>query len=165
MITYPSQVKTKVVKIKEHVQFIKALARGASTKTLAGIVHRDATLRPVLNTLICKQLSRECTSLCSDHLPSILRQTSTDDLTGLSWNELAEEWKKRSTLLYKVLDAIAHNVHVQHRQPSPPTVTLSPAVLLAGSALLFCRNPKMCRVQLATGLVLDHGGATDEVGV
>lgn len=162
-VTYPSQTKTRLVKDAGQVKLLKAVVEGASADKLAGIIYRDDAFRPVLNKLACQKLSQECTSLCSDKQPSVLRNTAVDDLTNISWKAITEEWKQRSTLLYEVLEAIACKQPVKERTSSDIRRQHIPRIGFAGSALLFSRNPKMCQLQLAAGLVLDKGGATDEV--
>lgn len=164
VVTYPSQQKSKVIKDKGLVTILKALADGASNKRLAGIIYRHNELRTALHQLVCSRLSSECTALCGNKDPSVLQMKTTDDLATIDWNVVIQEWQQRSTLLYSVLQAVAAKVHVKAKEESPGEAARhQPCIGLAGSVLLFHRNPKMCRLQLAIGMVLDKGGTTDEV--
>ena len=166
-VTYLTQRKNKILQNTTLATFLKAVVRGEPPMKLAAILYRDNTYQPIINTLVCKRLSRECTALCSDKQPSVLRKTSADDLQTIDWNVIVSEWQDRAKLLYSVLESVAFKTHMQHRKSTrTDEQTLKrhlPGIVQAGCALLFHRNPKMCRLQTAVGLVLDKGGTTDEV--
>ena len=71
------------------------------------------------------------------------------------------ELKRRSPLLFEVLQAVACNIH--QKQLHKAQERHYSCIGLAGCALLFNSNPKMCRLQMAVGMVLEKGGTTDEV--
>lgn len=161
-MVYPSVQRTKIIKDAGDIKYLKALAAGASTERLAGIFYRNLKFRPLLHSHVCQNLSQECTALCSDKEPSVLKKTGADELETIDWDVLITEWKQRTPLLYEVLHAVACNIHQKGRSQGSPEKH-HPSIGQAGCALLFHRNPKMCRLQMATGLVLDRGGTTDEV--
>lgn len=164
-VVYASQQKSKLVKGAVHQKLFRAMVDGAPTERLAGIVYRDPAHRTVLHRLMCHRLSCDCAELCGDKQPSVPRKTSTDDPIDLNWDTVIKEWQQRSTLLYEVLEAAATKVQCQNslKHVHVPQARHLPSIGLAGSILLFHRNPKVCRVQFVNGLILDMGGATDEV--
>lgn len=162
-MTFPSQTKTKRVKNPLHQKILREIVAGRdSARNLAGILYRDKAHRTVLHRLMCYRLSCDGAELCSDKKPCFLRKTSIDDLMDISWDNIIAEWRERSELLYEVLEAVTTKVHLLHCQPKSATSNF-PSIGLAGSVLLNSRNPSVCRIQTAIGLILDQGGATDEV--
>ena len=91
LVTYPSQTQTKVVQNTTLVTFLKALARGEPIDKLAAILYKDSSARSTINSLVCKRLSHECTVLCSNNDPSVLKKTSTDDLQNIDFNDIRDE--------------------------------------------------------------------------
>ncbi|CAH1248568.1 Hypp8253 [Branchiostoma lanceolatum] len=159
---YPSGKKTRVVKDSHDIKYLRALLRGLPAKTPAGIVYRDPKLRPLLHRQVCDKLSQDCTALCSHKKPSVLRKTDIDGLLDIDFATIIKEWKERTPLLYEVLQAVVCNTHKMRSAPDNSEERDNPCIAQAGCALLYRRCPPMSRLQMATGMVLEQGGTTDE---
>ncbi len=163
-IQYPAKEATRYVKEDLHRTLARAICEGSNPDKIAGIVYRHEPSRERLHKLMLHKLSQDCTRVCSDRFSSELQKKSTNDLQDIDWDKIIHEWKTASKLLYEVLEAIASKVKLEtKKQHNASSSRHDSAIVVAGSVLLYHRNPKMCRIQMANGLILDQGGATDEV--
>ncbi|KAI8515092.1 hypothetical protein Bbelb_076830 [Branchiostoma belcheri] len=162
VVTYPSGQKTKFIRDQEDAKYLRALADGASAERLVGIIYRDPKYRPFLHRQVCHQLSRDCTGLCSDKDPSVLKKTDIDHLLNFNCETVINEWRQRAPLLYDVLQAVACSDQPKKHAEDKTEERHYPHIVQAGCALLYHRNRNMCGLQIATGMVLEKGGTTDE---
>ncbi|XP_070548318.1 uncharacterized protein [Ptychodera flava] len=88
------------------------------------------------------------------------RSTTPDDLLGLNWDVILSEWETRAPLLLDVLQSVTANDYTHKDYTFRPEN--HPVVAFSGATLLFQRNNNLSLVNYAVGMVLDHGGATDE---
>lgn len=130
----------------------KALARG-TFKSVANAAFQCPSLRPHIEELVAKEVSKECKTLCSLRQPSILRSISKDAVVKFSWAAVSNEFKNRAPLFYKVLMAGAGKNED------------SPAVTNAAATVLKQRDKAMNLVQYISGLTLKMGKTSKQVCV
>ena len=73
---------------------------------------QSQSLRPHIEELVAKEVTKECKNLCSLRQPLILHSASKDAVVKFSWEAVCEEFKNRTPLFYKVLLAGAGKVWV-----------------------------------------------------
>ena len=129
----------------------KALVRGKSSKAVAHATFECPSLRPHIEELVTKEISKECKNLCSFRQPSILRSISKTAVADFSWSAVSNEFKNRAPLFYKVLLAGAGKDKV------------SPAITNAAAIVLKQRDKAMSLVQYITGLTLKMGKTSKQV--
>lgn len=139
-LNYPASDKTyKSVLVKELEPLGKALARRGSYKQIAVAAF---SCQPLKNCLINKTLDtlqKECDDLCSKKKPSLLRKSEAD-MKNFSLFQLCHEWKERAPLFYSFLMTCSSGYHYNK---DDKRLDWSPAIAVAGSALLKKRNVHM----------------------
>jgi len=128
----------------------KALARG-TLKSVAQAAFQCTSLRPHIEELVGKEVSRECKNLCSLSNPSILRSMSKDAVVKFSWAAVSEELKSRVPLFYNVL------LSGSGKNEDSAAITNAAAVVLKQ------RDKAMSLVQYITGLTLKMGKTSKQV--
>ena len=96
-----------------------------------------------------KEIQKECNSLCSKKYPSVLRDTSNENMSTFSIEKMNSEIQQKAPLLHSVL---------QHSVKNSKLGT----VMTASVALKF-RNNQLSALHHIVAQILDKGGATDEV--
>ncbi len=114
----------------------------------------DSYIRNSLLEVLCQDISAEARFLCSKSETG-LQGADPVSLKQFSWTYVERILRKCSPMLLLILEAAA-NIKA-------PTEKGTARVAFAACVLLFHRNPHVSLVQHVLGLLLDHGGATDEV--
>lgn len=148
-VTYENSEKKKVLPSDMH-SLGKALARG-TLKSVAQAAFQCTSLRPHIEELVGKEVSRECKNLCSLSNPSILRSMSKDAVVKFSWAAVSEELKSRVPLFYNVL------LSGSGKNEDSAAITNAAAVVLKQ------RDKAMSLVQYITGLTLKMGKTSKQV--
>ena len=146
------KIKSKIVQDKHQVSFLKQLVHGHDDKKLSKAIY-NSSLHNELRNLFIKELQRDCTNISKTTSSTSLREKDAQELASIDWISVADEWKQASDILCPVIEAI-----------SGKSLKDNPARLVFPcSSLLYTRNRSLNKLQEAAGLVLDSGGATDEV--
>ena len=135
-MNYPACEKEFKGTLGEDLQTLgKALARRGSYKQIADAAFRCPLLKNCLIKKTLEALCRECNDLCSKKNQSLLRKSGSDDMENFSFQKLCKEWKARAPLFYSFLMACA--------TVKEKGCDWTPAMVVAGSTLLKCRNMHM----------------------
>ena len=148
-MTYETGKKVAALPNEMH-RLGKALARG-TLKSVAEAAFQNPKLKPHIEDLVLKDVSRECKSMCSLRQPSILRSIGKEALVKFSWARVSDEFKTKAPLFYRVLLAGTGKSED------------SPAVTSAAAIVLKERDKAMSLVQYVTGLLLKMGKISKQV--
>jgi hypothetical protein len=110
-------------------------------------------LRKAIISEVLHCLNQECATLCQRDDPS-LRIQSLEDLTSVP----SSLWLDRAPLLNDILDTV-----LQSSKKSSEKILHIKSFL--GACLLFGRSQRNSRLPYMIGLILDQGGATNEVNI
>jgi len=97
--------------------------------------------------------------MATDH-SSYPASKSADDLLSTDWEEIIKDLHNKGPISYSLLAAMSsrHGSTV-----AMPTEEDRVVIAMVHSMLTYNCNNRVNRVQLAVGLLVDHGGATKEV--
>ena len=79
---------------------------------------------------------------------------------SIDWNLLINESKENADILYKILQAL---VVSSKRKKESDMFKHYPVIGFLGGVALYHRKPTVSSLQHAIGLILEHGGTSDEV--
>lgn len=119
--------------------------------------------------LTLRKLASECSALVSRKAPSILRNTSSEEIAKLSLEAVCHEWKNQAPLLYAMLMTVASPKHAKLnskrdakslpiKNDSKEPDDWLPSVAVAGSVLLKQRSRYMNGVQLMLMMLMKYSG-------
>ncbi len=148
-----------------------ALLRGTWAE-MARAAFRVKELRAELIKCTLRQLSIECTTIVSPKASSILRNTTADGIRSLSLQDVCNEFKQQTPLLYSFLMTTAspsqRNQQRKAKKNSLPTSGKAkvnaphcdwlPSVAVAGSILLKQRSRSMNAVQFMLMMLIKYSG-------
>ena len=134
-VSYSSKTVNKTL-TKDYEALGKALIHGLPSR-IATAVLKCAPLTHLVIEKVFRLLKTEVGDLCSKKNPSLLRNSSKEDLVNFDLEKLCNEWKERAPLFYAFLLTACTSGHRQK------TTTWLPSMAIAGSILLKQRNPHM----------------------
>ena len=127
------------------------------------VVLRSTPLRRNTINNVSGILKNEAHQLCTTkHGSSILRNTSSKDLTSFTWKQVVHEQKLCAPVLYKFLKAV---VVRKGKCVAKPRIKKKGAssVGIAASVLLKCRNKFLCQIQSVISVLLYAGHCSKQV--
>ena len=151
VVTWPSQVKTRKLKI-ELEPLGKALINGIWSN-IAGAVFKVKELRVELCKFFLKEITKECCAMVSKKYLSLLRKTSATEMQSLSLANISNELKTRCPLLYSVLMTAGTTGRKKSR-----TQSWLPGVVVAASVVLKQRCQDVNAVQLMITTLIKYTG-------
>jgi hypothetical protein len=139
---------------------------------MARAAFRVKELRAELIKCTLRQLSVECTTIVSPKASSILRNTTAEGIRNLSLQDVCNEWKQQTPLLYSFLMTTASPSHRNQQRrakkfsfPSSEKAKDNlarcdwlPSVAVAGSILLKQRSCSMNAVQFMLMMLIKYSG-------
>lgn len=131
----------------------KAIARG-NKKTLIDNCFEDIRSFDFLKKKMCRVLSSEIKSMCSNKVNSILRSTKCAVLKNFKWSQLIHELKVNAPLLYCILNACVGT-----------SVNREAVICMCCSIILSSCFKRMCLVQKIISLILYAGHTGKEVNM
>ena len=108
----------------------------------------NSKLRGFLCELFIKDLLKECDNICHEQTESILRKTKPEDFMNFTFDKMDGEMKTHCPLFRDVLRRAAI-------KKISDNDTWLPAVCMAASLVLKCRQPKMWALQKMLDMLED----------
>ena len=131
----------------------KSIGSGKNLEQISKAIFAQDGLNKLLQELFLKKVNSDCKSLGKSKSP-VLKNKSPHELASLELSDIPVSWEQESSLFVPVLKAVT-GVSPDQKLPAD--------VVFGGATLLRHRSREMSQLHYATGLILDHGGATDEV--
>lgn len=107
--------------------------------------------------LACKEITSELVGLCSKANPSVLRESSPEDLAKFSWEVVHDELKNRAPVYLQFLESTVTNPS-QRRNVVKKKDALVVPMLDAGCQLISVFNEDMNATRKLTSVILKKGG-------
>jgi hypothetical protein len=157
-VNYKNGVRSKVVTDPVVQAAVKCIANSRNEKAIARALYAG-NFKHHFHELVNETIASEAQKLCSSVDKSCLQHKEAKDVIDIDWGKIILEWQSRAPVFKSFLTSATVNRRSNNDHPE----RCDPFIAMAGSILLYNRNPAMSLVQQAVGLVLDHGGVTKEV--
>ncbi len=131
-------------------------------QAFAKAVLRHPQLSRTMLQEVANKVRTECANLGSTKEPSVLRKKTRTDITKFNWHDVVSELEVRAPTFLLLLTA-ACDRHWSRKTKSISPSCL-PALCMAGSVLMKCRNKHMSAMQTIISLLLNAGHASSQVG-
>lgn len=109
--------------------------------------------------VISRVITDEIKGLCTVSNPSLLRQTTKDDLKKFTWKKVHDELKERTPVFLRFIEASVQNPS-QARNVQKKNEALIPPMCDAACKLISIFNEGMCATRYIKSIILKKGGLT-----
>ena len=151
VVHYQSQVATKTITDESMASFFKSIAMGRPQKSIIKKL-QHTPLWCGVSDVFKKKIHVECCDLTSKSEENIFRSFDIEDIVDVKFKDIMLQLTQKAPLTKEILETIAGNKKDRSTQ-----------VAYAAACLLRIRNREMSRAHKSVGIVLDNGGATNEV--
>ena len=102
-------------------------------------------------------MNKEITDLCATSNPSILRKTSKEELSNISWKQVHKELTERTQTFLRFIEASVQNPS-QARNTNKRSDNLIPPMCDAVCQLISIFSEGMCATRQIKSIILKKGG-------
>ena len=144
------------------------IVRGVATNERMSVINAEwesKDLRGKLLRKVEKDINSEIKGLSSRRNPSLLADTTPNNIINIKDSSVASELKDRTPTMERLLRAVVcvKTKGSGHRKDTKKDHKIARAVSMATSVLLRCRNPAMSAMSYRVSLLLWRGGAEKQV--
>lgn len=125
---------------------------GGHAPSIANAVIRMIAVREEVFNYFVDVVNSECSLLCQKEPSSNFRNIPVNKISNFKWEDLVEELKAKSPLLWKILTAAA--IRADPRCSHKPMSAHYPGIINAAAVLLKERNREMCGLQSVVSLLM-----------
>ena len=126
-------------------------------KTIASAVFSITDIAEEITTLTIRRVNKEITDLCATSNPSILRKTSKEELSNISWEQVHKELTERTPTFLRLIEASVQNPS-QARNTNKRSDNLIPPMCDAACQLISIFSEGMCATRRIKSIILKKGG-------
>ncbi len=150
---YPSQERVAILENADDIALVKAIASGSRAEAVAKLVCSSQRYKSAVTSVILQKVCDSAQALASSQASHLVQRTPESLLT-FSFTHLVSQWQSLQPLF---VDVLKHVLAKRHR------TTGVACIGVLGAYCLFQRNPSQSLLHHIIGLMLDQGGATNEV--
>jgi hypothetical protein len=158
MINYPNSATKTIPLLTEYHNVIRQLALGNPKSIVSAFMH-VSTLKDQVIEATTRSITCELQQLCAKTTPSLLRQTTKDDLKHFTWKNVHDELKERTPVFLRFIEAAVQNPS-QKRNVQKKNEALIPPMCDAACKLISIFNEGMCAIRVIKSIILKKGGLT-----
>lgn len=124
---------------------------------VASFCFQNIEIRNLFKTYFINTIKEEIKKLCSKETNSVLRKTSQDQLSALTWNQILDEWSDHAPTFKEILQSMVSNPS-HERNKLKKGDALTSGFVSAGCKLLSVYNQDLNALQHLHSIILLKGG-------